>query len=77
MAVEDDQPKLKVSHIEVFFKSKKESISKVIAWLASVDGLIFNQIANSSLISRAFKADGYSLPKSPQTFHDHLIEEFK
>ena len=63
---EDDQPMLKVSRIESYFKSKKEFISEVIARLVSVDGLTFNQIANSSLISRAFKADGYSMPqKSP------------
>ena len=43
----------------------------------SVDGLTFNQIANSSLISRAFKADGYSMPKSPQTICDHFVKEFK
>ena len=43
----------------------------------SVDGLTFNQIANSSLISRAFKADGYSMPKSTQTIRDHFVKEFK
>ena len=64
IAAEDDQPILKSSHIESYFKSKKESISKVIAQLVSVNGLTFNQIANSSLISGAFKADGYSIPLS-------------
>ena len=43
----------------------------------SVDGLAFNQIASSSLISRAFKADGYSMPKTPQTIRDHFVIEFK
>ena len=43
----------------------------------SVDGLTFNQIASSSLISRAFKADGYSMPKTPQTICDHFVIEFK
>ena len=43
----------------------------------SVDGLTFNQSANSSLISRAFKADGCSMPKSPQTICDHFVKEFK
>ena len=58
-------------------KSKKESTSQVIARLVSVDGLTFNQIANSSLISRTFKADGYSMPKSPQTIRNHFVKEFK
>ena len=43
----------------------------------SVDGLTFNQIANSSLISRAFKANDYSMPKSFQTIRDHFVKEFK
>ena len=43
----------------------------------SVDGLTFNQIANRSLISRAFKADAYSMPKRPQTIRDHFVKEFK
>ena len=42
IAAEDDQPILKVSRIESYFKSKKESISEVIARLVSVDGLTFN-----------------------------------
>ena len=74
---EDDQPILKVSCIESYFKSKKESISEVIARLMFVNGLTFNQIANNSLISRAFKADGNSMPKSPQTICDHFVKEFK
>ena len=77
IAAEDDQPILKSSRIESYCKSKKESISEVIARLVFVDGLTFNQIANSSLISRAFKADGYSTPKSPQTIRDHFVKEFK
>ena len=67
---------MKVLRIESYFKSK-EFISKVIAWLVSVDGLTFNQIANSFLISRIFKADAYSMPKSPQIIHDHFVKEFK
>ena len=77
IAAEDKQPILKVSRIESYFKSKKESISEVIARLVSVDGLTFNQIASSSLINRAFKTDGYSMPKSPQTIRDHFVKEFK
>ena len=42
----------------------------------SVDGFTFNQIANSSLNSRAFK-DGNSMPKNPQTIRDHFVKEFK
>ena len=76
IAAEDEQPIMKVSRIESYFKSKKESISEVIARLVSVDGLTFNQIANSSLNSRAFK-DGNSMPKNPQTIRDHFVKEFK
>ena len=76
IAAEDNQPISKVSRIESYFKSK-ESISEVIARLVSVDGLTSNQIASSSLISRAFKADGYSMPKSPQIIRDHFVKEFK
>ena len=43
----------------------------------SVDGLTFNQIANSSLIRPAFKADGYFLPTSPQNIRDHFMKEFE
>ena len=43
----------------------------------SVNGLTFKQIANSSLTSRASKANGYSMPKSPQTIRDHFVKEFK
>ena len=39
IAAEENQPILKVSRIESYFKSKKESISEVIARLVSVDGL--------------------------------------
>ena len=77
IAAEDDQPILKSSRIESYCKSKKESISEVIARLVFVDGLTFNQIANSSLISRAFKADGYFTLKNPQTIRDHFVKEFK
>ena len=55
----------------------EEALSEVIARLESVDGLTFNQIANSSLIRRAFKADGYFLPTSPQNIRDHFIKEFE
>ena len=77
IAAEDEQPILKVSRIEFYFESKKESISEVIARLVSVAGLTFNQIAKSSLNSRAFKADGNSMPKSPQTIRDHFVKEYK
>ena len=55
----------------------KESIGEVIARLVSVDGLNFNQIATSYLIRRAFKKDGYDLPKSPQTVRELFIKEYR
>ena len=42
----------------------------------SVDGLTFYQIANSSLIRKAFKANGYFLPTSPQRIRNHFMKEF-
>jgi len=74
---EDTKPKSKVVRIEAYFRNEKESLSEVTARLVSVDGLTFNQIANSSLIRRAFKDDGYFLPTSPQNIRDHLIKEFE
>jgi len=74
---EDAKPKSKLVRIEAYSKNEKESLSEVIAWLVSVDGLTFNQIANSFLIKRAFKTDGYFLPTSPQNIRDHFMKEFE
>ena len=71
-----NQPKLKVGRMDNYLV-KRESVGEIIARLVAVDGMTFNQIATSSLIRRAFKSDGYSLPKSPQIIQDYFINEFE
>ena len=67
---------MKVPRIDAYFASNKKFVSEVIARLVSIDGLTFHLIANSALIRRAFKADAYFLPTSPQTTHNHFMKEF-
>ena len=40
-----DEPKLKIRKIDFFFKSKKQSLGKLVSQLTAIDGLTFNQIA--------------------------------
>ena len=47
-----------------YFTKTQDSVDEVVAKLVALDGLSFNQIANSSLIKRAFKSDGILLPSS-------------
>ena len=67
---EDDQPKSKVPRIDAYLRTKRRPPQKrrpflrLLLDLVSVDGLTFNQIANSSLMRRAFTTDGNSLTKS-------------
>ena len=44
--------------------------------LVAVDGLSFNQIANCVLLRRAFKSDGYTLPKSPQNVRNQFMTRY-
>lgn len=59
------EPKPKIKKICDFFTKKNESVDEVLAKLVAVDGLTFNQIANSRRIIQAFRADGILLPSSP------------
>lgn len=69
-----DQTKMKVRKIGSFFKSKKPSLDELLSQLTAVDGLTFNQIAKSERIHRAFKADGYDLPRSHKQVRDLVIK---
>ena len=69
--------KSKVAKIESFFKPDKEPLGEVISKLVAVDGLTFRQVPNSILLRRAFKADGYNIPMSPQNVRDLFMKEFQ
>ena len=55
----------------------QESVDEVVAKLVVVDGLSFNQIAISSLIKPAFKADGILLPSSPSQIKVLFMKHFQ
>ena len=59
-----DEPKLKMRKVDFFFKSKKQSLGKLVSQLTAIDKLTFNQIVTSERLRRAFKAEGYHLPRS-------------
>ena len=59
-----DEPKFKMQKVDSFLKSEKQSLGKLASQLTAVVGLTFNQIATSEQLHRAFKADGYDLPRS-------------
>ena len=73
----EDRPKPKIRKIDSFFKSKKPSLEEILSQLTAVDGLTFNQIARSERLHRAFKADGYVLPKSHQHVRNLVIKNFE
>ena len=70
-----DEPKLKMRKVDSFFKSKKQSLGELVSQLTAIDGLTFNQIATSERLSRAFKAEGYDLPRSHKKVRDLLMKQ--
>ena len=67
------EPSLKKRKIDSCFKKdRRKFLGEVVAKLVAVDGLAFNQIANSKLLRRAFAADGYSL----QSIRDYVKKVF-
>ena len=70
-----DEPKLKIRKIDSFFKSEKQSLGELVSQLTAIDGLTFNQIATSERLSRAFKADGYDLPRSHKKVRDLVMKQ--
>lgn len=72
-----DQPKMKIGKIDSFYKTHKPPLDQLLSQLTAVDGLTFNQIAQSERIRRAFKADGYDLPRSHKRVRELVIEHNK
>ena len=70
-----DEPKLKIRKIDSFFKSKKQSLGELVSQLTAIDGLTFNQTATSERLRRAFKADGYDLPRSHKKVRDLVMKQ--
>ena len=70
-----NEPKLKIRKIDSFFKSKKQSLGELVSQLTAIDELTFNQIATSERLPRAFKADGYDLPKSHKKVRDLVMKQ--
>ena len=70
-----DEPKLKIRKVDYFFKSKKQSLGELVSQSTAMDGFTFNQIATSERLRRAFKADGYDLPRSHKKVRDLLMKQ--
>ena len=70
-----DEPKLKMRKVDSFFKSEKQSLGQLVSQLTAIDVLTFNQIATSKRLRRAFKADGYDLPRSHKKVRDLLMKQ--
>ena len=70
-----DKPKFKMQKIDCFFKSEKQSLGELVSQLTAIDGLTFNQIATSKRLRRAFKADGYDLPRSHKKVRDLVMKQ--
>ena len=47
----------------------------MVSQLTAIDGLTFNQIATSERLRRAFKADGYDLPRSHKKVRDLVMKQ--
>ncbi len=73
----NDEPKVKVRKIDSFFKSDKQTLGEILCQLTAVDGLTFNQIATSVSLRRAFKSDGYDLPKSHKHVRTLVLQNFE
>ena len=61
--------------IDSFFKPEKQSLGELVGKLTALDGLTFNQIATSERLRRAFKADGYDLPRSHKGVRDLVMKQ--
>ena len=61
--------------VDFVFKSKKQSLGELVSQLTAIDGLTFNQIVTSERLCRAFKADGYDLPRSHEKVRDLLMKQ--
>ena len=59
----------------ILFKPEKQSLSELVGKLTALDGLTFNQIATSERLRRAFKADGYDLPRSHKGVRDLVMKQ--
>ena len=70
-----NQQKNKMLKIDSFFKQEKQSLGELIGKLTALDGLTFNQIATSERLRRAFKADGYDLPRSHNGVRDLVMKQ--
>ena len=60
--------------IDSFFKPEKQSLGELVGKSTVLDGLTFNQIATSERLHRAFKADGYDLPRSYKGVRDLVMK---
>ena len=70
-----DESKLKMRKVDSFFKSEKQSLGELVSQLTAIDGLTFNQIATSERLRRAFKADGYDLPRSHKKIRNLVMKQ--
>lgn len=69
-------PKCKVRKIDSFFRpdQRRRDLDELLSQLTAVDGLTFNQIATSERLRRAFKADGYDLPRCHKQVRNLIIQ---
>ena len=70
-----DEPKLKMRKVDFFFKSEKQRLGELVSQLTAKHKLTFNQIVTSERLRRAFKAEGYHLPRSHKTVRDLLMKQ--
>ena len=63
--------------IDIYLKKdRRDSLGEVVVKLVAVDGPVFNQIASSKLLRRAFAADSYSLPSSRDYVKKMFMKQF-
>ena len=68
----EEEPTSKVARLE-----KSISMEEEIARLVAIEGMTFNQIANSHYLAKSFKRDGHTLPKSPNTIRECFLREYR
>ena len=70
-----DERKFKMQKVDSLFKSEEQSLGELVSQLTAIDGLTFNQIATSERLRRAFKADGYDLPRLHKKIRDLVTKQ--
>ena len=72
-----DSKKAKISGVQQFVQTKKDTTEEAIAKMVATDGFNFNQIANSKTLRKAMKADGHEIPKSHTRVRQLFMKQFE